>query len=145
LSAGLLPIAVLITYTSYELTVTILKSWQSASRTASGGSPYCAVRLCTQISAEVVIDSEPEVVVTSAVVVASELAMEETISVTVAEDAVSGMEVSRNDVSVDSMAVDRSSVEELPGLQGPATALAASATRMRVLRIMSSVMTDVNE
>jgi hypothetical protein len=78
-------------------------------------------------------------------VVASELAMEETISVTAAEDAVSGMEVSRNDVSVDPMAVDKSSVEGLTGLQGPATALAASATRMRVLRIMSSVMTDVNE
>jgi hypothetical protein len=40
--------------------------------------------------------------------------------------------------------VDRSSVEELPGLQGPATAVAASAARARVLRIISSVTTGVD-
>lgn len=83
------------TYTSYELTVTMLNSWQSANRSVNRGSPFGAARLCTQTSAEVVVDSEPEVVVTSAVVVASELAMEGTVSVTAAEDVASVMEVSK--------------------------------------------------
>lgn len=72
-----------VTYTSYELTVTTLKSWQSAILSVNRGPLLFKVRLCAQLSSggAVVVDSEPEVVVASAVVVASELAMEEVTSV----------------------------------------------------------------
>ena len=54
------------------------------------------VRLCTQLSSggAVVVDSESEVVVASAVVVASELAMEEATFVLSEEDVASVTEVS---------------------------------------------------
>lgn len=85
------------TYTSYELTVTTLKSWQSWIRSVNTGGPPGAARLWAQESGAAVVDSEPEVVVASAVVVASELAMELTtsvLSVAAAEDVASLMEVS---------------------------------------------------
>lgn len=56
-----------VTHTSYELTVTRFKASQSASRDSSGGSPFGEIRLCTQRSAAVVVDSAPELVVATSV------------------------------------------------------------------------------
>ena len=87
LSAGFLPIDVNVTYTAYELTVTTLKSWQSPIRSVSRGS-LPPVRLATQPSTEVVVGSVSEVGATSAVVVASELAMETVVMGTKSVDSV---------------------------------------------------------